>query len=227
MGDHNEVSGIKVLDRAVAITMAAANQPSSLNDLCEATGLPRATTHRLASALETHRILTRTADGLWTTGPGLPGNREHLMNAAGPVMNELLRVTGESVQLYQLTGNTRTCIATREPDSGLHNIVPVGRQLPLTSGSAARVMAAFADLGATAESFAVKDLEETRSQGYTASFGEREAGLASMSAPVLDSAGSLLAVLSVSGSAAHFRKAPLDEWAAELKKAADAISRNI
>src|SRR5699024_4050636 len=54
--------------------------------------------------------------------------------------------TGESIQLYQWTETTRTCVATAEPSQGLHNVVPVGSQLPLTSGSAARIIAAFADV---------------------------------------------------------------------------------
>lgn len=217
MGEYSAVSGIKVLDRAVAIMMAAANKPSSLNDLCETTGLPRATAHRLATALEAHRILTRTADGRWTAGPALPGNRDHLIEAAGPIMEELLEETGESVQLYQLTGTTRTCVAAREPESGLHNVVPVGRQLPLTSGSAARVIAAFADVEVKDATFSRADVDLARNRGFSESLEEREAGLASCSAPVIDSTGAFIGVLSISGSAERFRPSPGQKFGPTLK----------
>ncbi|AKE39045.1 IclR family transcriptional regulator [Corynebacterium camporealensis] len=220
MGEYSAVSGIKVLDRAVAIMMAAANRPSSLNELCETTGLPRATAHRLATALEAHRILTRTEDGKWGAGPALPGNRDHLLEAAGPVMDELLEATGESVQLYELSGNTRTCIATREPESGLHNVVPVGRQLPLNSGSAARVIAAFADVSVPDALYTAEDVAAAKKQGYSESIEEREAGLASISAPVVDSQGTFLAVLSISGSAERFRPSPAEKYADLLLDAA-------
>lgn len=220
MGEYSAVSGIKVLDRAVAIMMAAANRPSSLNELCETTGLPRATAHRLATALEAHRILTRTEDGKWGAGPALPGNRDHLLEAAGPVMDELLEATGESVQLYELSGNTRTCIATREPESGLHNVVPVGRQLPLNSGSAARVIAAFADVSVPDALYTAEDVATAKKQGYSESIEEREAGLASISAPVVDSQGTFLAVLSISGSAERFRPSPAEKHADLLLDAA-------
>lgn len=220
MGEYSAVSGIKVLDRAVAIMMAAANRPSSLNELCETTGLPRATAHRLATALEAHRILTRTEDGKWGAGPALPGNRDHLLEAAGPVMDELLEATGESVQLYELSGNTRTCIATREPESGLHNVVPVGRQLPLNSGSAARVIAAFADVSVPDALYTAEDVATAKKQGYSESIEEREAGLASISAPVVDSQGTFLAVLSISGSAERFRPSPAEKYADLLLDAA-------
>ncbi|OFL23163.1 IclR family transcriptional regulator [Corynebacterium sp. HMSC062A03] len=224
MGEYSAVSGIKVLDRAVAIMMAATNQPSTLNELCETTGLPRATAHRLATALEAHRILTRTPDGKWGAGPALPGNRDRIIETAGPIMEELLDATGESVQLYELSGTTRTCIATREPEIGLHNVVPVGRQLPLTSGSAARVFAAFADVHVPDAIFSEHDVELARINGYSESIEERESDLASVSAPVFDGAGNFIAVLSVSGSAERFRPSPADKFADVLVSASNRLS---
>ncbi|TQE43175.1 MULTISPECIES: IclR family transcriptional regulator [Corynebacterium] len=223
MGEYSAVSGIKVLDRAVAIMMAATNRPSSLSDLCEETGLPRATAHRLATALEAHRILTRTADGRWTAGPALPGNRDHLIEAATPIMEQLLETTGESIQLYQHTGDTRTCIASKEPSHGLHNVVPAGRQLPLNSGSAARIIAAFEDIEIPDALYSQADVDKARELGYSESIEEREAGLASISAPVLNAAGTLMAVLSISGSAERFRPSPADKYATLLSDAAQRL----
>lgn len=223
MGEYSAVSGIKVLDRAVAIMMAATNRPSSLSDLCEETGLPRATAHRLATALEAHRILTRTADGRWTAGPALPGNRDHLIEAATPIMEHLLETTGESIQLYQHTGDTRTCIASKEPSHGLHNVVPAGRQLPLNSGSAAHIIAAFEDIEIPDALYSQADVDKTRELGYSESIEERETGLASVSAPVFNAAGTLMAVLSISGSAERFRPSPADKYATLLSDAAQRL----
>lgn len=224
MGEYSAVSGIKVLDRAIAIMMAATNKASTLNELCETTGLPRATTHRLATALEAHRILTRTADGRWTSGPALPGNRDHLIEAAGPIMERLLENTGESIQLYQHTGDTRTCVASREPAAGLHNVVPVGRQLPLTSGSAARIIAAFGAAEIANPTFSEEDVAAAKENGFSVSLEEREAGLASISAPVLDQAGALIGVLSISGSVERFRPSPEAKFARLLTDAAAELS---
>ena len=68
MGQH---SGIGVLDKAVAILDAAAVDPLALAELVERTGLPRATAHRLAVALEVHRLLSRDDDGRFVLGPRL------------------------------------------------------------------------------------------------------------------------------------------------------------
>lgn len=214
---YSEDSGIKVLDRSVAIVRSVASGDKSLAALSEDTGLPRATTHRIATALEVHHILSRTEQGSWTIGPALAnftaGTPPQLLTAARPIMRELVEVTGESAQLYELTGETRTCIAAEEPQSGLHNVVPVGSQLTLSAGSAARVFAAHALIDAP---FNPGDLEQVRADGYAESVAEREVGLASVSAPVFQPDGGLVAVLSISGPAERLKPSPAQKWGKAL-----------
>ena len=61
-------SGIGVVDKSVAILECVAAAPVALAGLVEVTGLPRATAHRLAVALEAHGLSTDAAklkfDGL-------------------------------------------------------------------------------------------------------------------------------------------------------------------
>lgn len=226
-------SGIKVLDRAVSILLAVAEQPRSLAELCAATELPRATAHRLATALETHQILSRTHDGRWTIGAVLTslgsGANTSLVDAATPIMTQLMDTTGESIQLYQLAGATRVCIAAQEPATGLQNTVPVGTRLPLNAGSAAKVFLAHSSpalrdsILSQNPQFTVKDLEHVRDQGWAESISEREVGLASITAPIFDAEGLFVAALSISGPAERLRPAP-SKWAPELIKAAQALS---
>ncbi|MCF4007019.1 IclR family transcriptional regulator [Corynebacterium uropygiale] len=226
-------SGIKVLDRAVAIMTAVAAQPRSLAELCEATELPRATAHRLATALETHRLLARTSDGRWSVGPALSslsiGGKDQLIDAATPIMASLMATTNESVQLYQLTGTTRTCIASQEPPVGLHNTVPVGARMALTAGSAAKIFLAYSSPGLRHTIlphavFTEKDLEDVRARGWSESVSEREIGLASLSAPVFEGNGLFVAVLSISGPADRLRPHPGEKWGTQLLAAATELS---
>ena len=64
------MSGVGVLDKAVVI-LAACVDGASLAELVERTKLPRATAHRLAQALEIHRMLVRDQHGRWRPGPRL------------------------------------------------------------------------------------------------------------------------------------------------------------
>lgn len=217
MRQYNEGSGIKVLDRAVAIVAAVASGDKSLAELSDAAELPRATAHRIATALEVHHVLARNERGEWSLGPALPsytgGPSPRLLAAAAQVLRSLVEATGESAQLYQLTGTTRTCIAAEEPESGLHNVVPVGSRLTLTAGSAARVFAAYAPVDAP---FKDAELKQVRDDGFAESVAEREIGLASVSTPVFQPDGALVAVLSISGPAERLKPSPADKWGKEL-----------
>lgn len=214
-------SGIKVLDRSIAIIEAIASGEKTLSQLSTDTGLPRATTHRLATALEIHQILVRTDSGAWTIGPALAryaaSAPSQIIDAAKPIMADLVDTTNESVQLYELTGSSRTCVAAVEPPSGLTHTVPVGSQLPLDRGSAAKIFAAH---GLVDAAFTETEMADVRSSGLSESVAEREVGLASVSTPILGSNGAVLAVLSISGPVERLKPSPADIWGKELLAAA-------
>ncbi|WP_190821796.1 IclR family transcriptional regulator [Saccharopolyspora pogona] len=233
MGQH---SGIGVLDKAVAVLQAVASEPCGLAELCSRTGLPRATAHRLAVGLEVHRLLRRGSDGRWRPGAALAelagGAVDPLLEAATTVLPKLRDVTGESVQLYRRDGMQRLCIATAEPPSGLRDTVPVGTALPMTAGSGAKVLAAWSDpatqRAVLAEAvYGERILMEVRRRGWAQSVAEREPGVASVSAPVRDAQGNVVAAISVSGPIDRMGRRPGARWAADLLAAADALQNRL
>ena len=229
-------SGIGVLDKAVTVLHAVAEEPCNLNQLCTRTGLPRATAHRLAVGLEVHRLLTRGDDGAWRPGPALielgATAVDPLVTAATNVLPRLREITGESVQLYRRDGNVRVCVAALEPPTGLRDTVLVGARLPMTAGSGAKVLLAWADpqtqrTTLADASFTERALAEVRKRGWAQSAGEREPGVASVSAPVRDAAGTVIAAVSVSGPIDRMGRRPGARWAADLVAAADALHKRI
>ena len=56
----NNSSGVGVLDKTVSVLSALEGGPASLAQLVKATGLARPTVHRIAVALESHRLLAGT-----------------------------------------------------------------------------------------------------------------------------------------------------------------------
>ncbi|BCQ09905.1 IclR family transcriptional regulator [Mycobacterium heckeshornense] len=229
-------SGIGVLDKAVGVLHAIAESPCGLAELCERTGLPRATAHRLAAGLEVHRLLARDSDGRWRLGPAVSELAAHvddpLLAASPAVLAQLREITGESVQLYRRDGNWRICIAALEPPAGLRDTVPVGARLPMTAGSGAKVLLAYSDPATQhailpAAKFGERVLAEVRRRGWAQSVAEREPGVASVSAPVRDPRGSVVAAISVSGPIDRLGRRPGARWAADLVAAADAITRRL
>ena len=229
-------SGIGVLDKSVTVLRAVADAPCNLGELCERTGLPRATAHRLAVGLESGGVLARNASGKWSPGPALgelaSSAHDPVREAALMVLPRLREITGESVQIYRREGTERICVAAMEPPTGLRDTVPVGTRFPMNAGSAAKVLAAWTE-GATQRAllsdsvFGERALHEIRRRGWAQSAGERAAGVASVSAPVRDAAGEVIAAISVSGPIDRMGRRPGARWAADLLAAADAIQKRL
>ena len=229
-------SGIGVLDKAVAVLHAIAESPCGLADLCARTDLPRATAHRLALGLEVHRLLARDTAGRWRLGPALnelsAGVADPLLAAGAAVLPGLRETTGESVQLYRREGTTRICVVALEPPAGLRDTVPVGARLPMTAGSGARVLLAYSDVDTQrvvlpSAAFTERSLAEVRRRGWAQSAAEREPGVASVSAPVRDHSGAVIAAVSVSGPIDRMGRRPGERWAADLLAASEELTRRL
>ena len=212
------ISGVGVLDKAMIVLSAVAGRPMSLAELQAATGLPRATAHRLATGLEAHRLLRRDAEGRYDLGQGLvalgreAARRFPLADLARPILEELAATTGESVQLFVREGDRRRCVVSIESPHGLRWIVPEGALLPLGVGSSGRLLA-----GGDAA------LPPEGEPGWIESVGEREAGVASVSAPVRSGDGTLLAAVSVSGPIERLTVTPGERFGPAVVVAAGRI----
>ena len=70
-------------------------------------------------------------------------------------------------------------------------------------------------------------LAEVRRRGWAQSAAEREPGVASVSAPVRDGRGAVIAAVSVSGPIDRMGRRPGARWAADLVAAAEALTRRL
>ena len=205
---------VGVIDKAVGILSAVETEPQPLAGLVEQTGLTRATAHRLAAALVAHGLLRRDAEGRFALGPrvlalGQAAERGWpIAAAAGPALTALRDETGESAQLYVRDGAHRVCVASLESPHGLRTIVETGASLPLDRGSGGRALAG-----------------EDDGEGWVVSVGERQAGVASVSAPIIDGAGNIRAAVSVSGPIERLSHEPGATYGPPVRAAAHAIVR--
>lgn len=227
-------SGVGVLDKAAAVLSALETSPLTLAGLVTATGLARPTAHRLAVALEHHRFVGRDLQGRFTLGTRLvelagSAAEDPLLTTAGPILTRLRDITGESAQLFHRQGDVRICSAAVERPSGLRDTVPLGAQLSMTAGSAAQVLLAWEEpdrLPRLLEQavFTVAGLQQVRRRGWAQSVGEREPGVASVSAPVLSPTGRIIAAVSVSGPIERLTRHPGRLHAPAVMAAAERLS---
>jgi DNA-binding IclR family transcriptional regulator len=212
----DSISGVGVLDKAVAVLTSVETGPRSLAELVHLTGLSRPTVHRLAVALEAHGLLRRDDSGRFALGLRLIGLGQAaatgvpLWEAARPALVELQASTGESVQLYVRDGEVRVCLASLEASHELRTIVDVGARLPLDAGSAGRILS-----GAAGD------------RPWVESVGERQAGVASVSSAVHDRSGRVAAAVSVSGPIERTTRHPGGRYGDAVAAAASRIEATL
>ena len=148
------------------------------------------------------------------------------------MLARLRDATGESAQLYRRDGDERVCVAAAERASGLRDTVPVGRAAAddgrLGRAGAGRLgRARRAARAARRAKFTGRTLAEVRRRGWAQSVAEREAGVASVSAPVRDRSGRVIAAVSVSGPIERLGRRPGVRWAADLLAAAEALHNRL
>ncbi|MFZ0324059.1 MAG: IclR family transcriptional regulator [Actinomycetes bacterium] len=227
-------SGVGVLDKAALVFGALEAGPQSLAGLVTATGLARPTAHRLAVALEHHRLVARDLQGRFVLGPRMAelaaaAGEDRLLAAAATVLTQLSDLTAESAQLYRRQGDQRLCVAAADRTSGLRDTVPVGSVLPMSAGSAAQVLLAWEEpdrmhRGLRGARFTAAALAGVRRRGWAQSIGEREAGVASVSAPVRGPGGRVVAAVSVSGPIERLTRQPGRQHAPAVVAAAHALT---
>lgn len=208
---EQSVRSVGVLDKSVSILRALADGPQPLAGLVATTGISKPTAHRLAVALCDHGLLRRTDDGGFALGAELVGLGHAAAagwpwgEAAGPALAALVEATGESAQLYVREGDGRRCLLSRESAHELRTIVAEGARLPLDRGSAGRILIGVAG------------------DGWTESVEERAPGVASVSAPVRDGTGAIVAAVGISGPIDRLGPTPGERFGPAVVEAARRI----
>lgn len=209
---EHSVSGVGVLDKVVLVLDALADGPLPLSGLVDATGLSRATAHRMAAALEVHGLLRRDDHRRYVLGWRLVSlgrsaeSEAAIVALALPVLEELRDACGESAQLYVRDGNERVCIAALDSPDELRTVVLPGARLALDRGSAGAALTG-----------------ECGDDGWNASVGERAAGVASVSASVRDRDGAIVAAISVSGPIERTTTTPGERYGKSVVAAAKSL----
>ncbi len=226
VAEVREPDGVIAVARALRLleTFQVDDAFLSLAELSRRAGMHKTTTLRIARTLAQARYLVqREEDGAWRLGPatGWLGARYQasfdLDNEIEPTLRALTRETGESSSFFVREGDIRTCLVRVEGPKAIRHHIRMGEVLPLEKGSPGRVLLAFSGEAGTL-------YERIRRDGFYISIGEREAEIASVSAPVFGSNWRLLGALSVSGPAGRLPRAKLQGFAKLVSQKASQLS---
>ncbi|MFD4420584.1 IclR family transcriptional regulator [Agromyces sp. NPDC058484] len=206
------VTGIGVLDKAMAIVDAVEFQPMTASEVAQKLGVNLSTTHRLAMALVEHGLLARDGENRFHAGPRFDTNR--LALAARPILAELRDQTAESAQLWIRRGDVRVCQESADATQELRVTLPVGWVLPLAEGgSAGRIL--------SGESTQQED--DGTDPGWIESISQRTVGLASVSAPVRVGE-EIVAAICLVAPLPRVTSTPGEQWGKFVAAAADELA---
>jgi DNA-binding IclR family transcriptional regulator len=217
--------GVIAVTRALQLLEAFALGESHLPlaQLSRRCGLHKTTVLRLARTLAQSGYMVQREDGEWRLGPaaGWLGARYQagfdVQNVLEPALRALTQASGESAAFYVREGNVRTCLVRVEGPQALRHHARMGEGLPLDRGSPGRVILAFS--GEPGEVY-----EQIRRRGFHCSIGEREQGVATVSAPVFGMHWRLLGSVCISGPASRLPLPKLEALAQTVVTAANALS---
>jgi IclR family transcriptional regulator, KDG regulon repressor len=235
---------VRSVERAldVLLCFGGAGGDQGVTQIAQQLGLSKSTVHRLLLALEAKGFVSRSAEGeryrLGMKALELAAaflKSDDLAEAAYHEMEQLRDQVGETVSLYVRDGLERVRIQKVEGRLSLRRVVHLGQRLPLYLGASGKVLLAGCDdseqdriLAAVCpEGFDVRklkvELQHVWKQGWAVSSEEREEGIASVSAPVLNRSGRSRAALAVSGPANRFDRATVEALAPAVIRSARTI----
>jgi DNA-binding IclR family transcriptional regulator len=228
---------IQVLERTFALldVLAAHQDPVSLKEVSERTGLHPSTTHRILNDLAVGRLVDRPEAGTYRLGMrflelgNLVKARLDVRDAALAPMRELHKLTHQPVNLSVRQGDEIVYIErTYSERSGMQVVRAVGGRAPLHLTSVGKLFLAHDDpqrvrtyamrtglAGHTRNSITEigrleRELSAVRNNAVARDDEELEVGVRCMAAGIFDDQGKLVAGLSISAPADRLEEGWLD-----------------
>jgi IclR family acetate operon transcriptional repressor len=220
-----------------------------LNAIAEATGINKSTAHRFLSHLEFEGYLFRDGFGNYMVGAKLSrlgsgaSFQSTLSKLARPVMENLRKVSGETINLAVLDGTDVLYIDVLETVHTFRLVTQIGSHLPFYSTSLGKAMVAAIEDSTRLEELLSKvefepstprsinniaklkkQLTVIRGRGYALDDEEAVAGVRCVGAAILDANAEVIAAISISGPVVRFTSDRVPMLSRELCKAAREIS---
>jgi DNA-binding IclR family transcriptional regulator len=225
VGTEKQQSGQRIMVQSVLTAIDildcfATDEELGVSEIGRRLGVSKSTAYRLLVTLCCRGLTEKNHEtnqyrlGLYMFELGqIAITRVKLRQAALPLLEELRRRTGSTVQLSTPDGIDVIFLERLQGSRGLGLLMPFGRRTPSHAASGGKAVAAFNPVLAEARHRAGfpkltplttgssqefdRHLTATRSRGYASTFDEVAIGLSSVAAPIFDFNGDVHAALSL------------------------------
>ncbi len=243
-------SGIRTLDRSLDILAAlAAGGGLSLTDLAARLHQPTSTVHRMLMTLERRGMAEiDPATQQWHVGAetfrigSAFMRRSGIVERARPILEALMRATGETTNLGVIRNGKVLFVAQVETHEMIRAFFPLGTESPMHASGIGKALLAhrspeevaafaagglerFTDRTLTDPAALAASLAEIRERGFALDDEERTEGMRCIAVAARDRTGSPVAGVSISGPVHRVRLDRVEEIGQHVAEAARALSR--
>ena len=216
---------VQVLDRALdMLDLLAANPGLTLSEVAERMEQSPSTVHRLLHSLAARGMVeSDPATQAWNIGPATFRlgsafmRRSGIVERARPILQALMKHTGETANLGILNGDAVLFVSQAETHETIRAFFPPGTRSPLHASGIGKALLAFGrdeilrnyldgpglaqftDKTLTTPDALTQDMGRIRARGFSFDDEERTRGMRCIAAPVFDLTGEAIAGVSVSG----------------------------
>ncbi|MDM5336620.1 IclR family transcriptional regulator [Fictibacillus enclensis] len=236
------------IDKALTImeSISHTGGESTLHEIYLETQIPKSTIKRILETLIQREYVKQIErSGVYQLGVNvlvLGGVYQKNMNVRGiafPFMKSLSKELNETVNLNVVDNGERVCVEVIEPIRDIRHFVSIGHRSELYRGSTGKAMLAFLQeftqekviAKAAQDSINVnvlrKELQIINKNGYAITRGERIRESFSVSAPVFNQNGEMIAGLTVSGPIQRLTREREPDIIASVIVAAKEVSRQL
>ncbi len=223
----------------------------SLGDICQRTGYPKSTIHRLLASMKDVGLLDQDRERdryrlglkLFEFGNVVLANMD-LHREARPFVDALTRLSGQVVHLAVFDGRQAVVVHRSDPspdgsmpatfiESAPTHCTSVGKAILAFQPEAvlqrliAMGLKRYTENTITDPKKLVAELAQTRKRGYSIDDAEHQHGLRCVGAPIRDQSGRIFAALSISGPVRQIRPEDTKNLSKMVVHHANAISANL
>lgn len=244
---------VGVVTKVLHILETLHDAPSGLQlkDVAQLTGINKSTAYRFLAHLEHEGYVFRDSSGAYAIGVRLArlasgaSYQTTLRKLSRPILQQLWRITGETVNIAVLDGREVLYLDVMESSHTFRLVSQIGMRRPVYCTALGKAMLAFIPEeeqqyffdGMSFERFTPhtirgavqlrKEFTLIRQRGYSIDNEEAYLGSRCIGAPIFEASGKITAALSVSGPTMRVTREKVPAMAAAAKNAAMAISRTL
>lgn len=231
--------------------VAAAPEGMTLSMIAESAGLQPATSHRLVNSLcEIGFLEKQERTKIYVLGSRmiqlclLAVTPSSIVDAARPILRDLVRTFGETAYLAKLSGTAVESIAMEMPHSNGKSFVQPGRIMPFHASSSGKAIFAFQSPDFISRAFSEPrtrftsdtkvdeeelraELERVRSQGYAICDNELDPGVLSLAVPVRVDGWGVTFSIGLLGFSERIQQLPRQDLLSRLSAASNTLAQRL